>query len=121
MSPRRFAPALLATLVTACAGAPPPPPVVHLDVTPPPAPVPPPLPARWVESGGTTLLGPLLPGGTLVLLGGRRAVVHPDGSLETEKTPAPEPLVELVEIPVQAGTRLVGRGASGVYRFDDPL
>jgi len=62
-----------------------------------------------------------LPSGTLVLLGGRRALVHPDGSLEVEKVPAPEPLCGLVEVPSGARTILVGHGAHGVYRLDDPL
>jgi hypothetical protein len=109
-------------LLAACAGAPPPPPPPPGASTSPAAVIlPPPLAARWVESGGGTLVGPSLPGGTLVLLGGRRALVHADGSLETETVPAPEPLAELVEVPSAAGPRLAGRGLHDVYRFDDPL
>src|SRR5262245_8881537 len=122
---RSMAPASLIGLAAACGGAPlPTPPSVRLDVAPPPVAVPPPLPARWVESGGATLVGPVLSGsdGTLVLLGGRRALVRGDGSLEPEKARAPEPLEEIVEVPGPGGrTRLVGRSGHGVFRFDDPL
>ena len=122
---RRFAPALLACAASAsCVEASAPPPVTpRLDVPSPLAPAPPPLAARWVESGGATSIGPELSGGTLVLLGGRRALVRADGSLETEKASAPEPLMELIEVPTRNGARprLAGRGAHGVYRFDDPL
>jgi hypothetical protein len=59
--------------------------------------------------------------GTLLLLGGRRAILHDDGSVETEKAAAPEALAELVEVPAKGTMVLVGRGAHGVYRFDDPL
>jgi hypothetical protein len=115
-------PVLFAATLAACSGAPaPPPPTLHLDAVTPPTAALLPLAARWVESNGCTFVGPVLPGGTLVLLGGRRALVHADGSLETEKAPAPEPLCGLVEVPTAAGTRLVGHGAHGVYRFDDPL
>ncbi len=82
------------------------------------------LAARWVESGGATLVGPSVSDGTLVLLGGRRALVGRDGSLRNETAPSPEPLLELLSIPAAesgAPSRLVGRGRSGLYRFDDPL
>jgi hypothetical protein len=123
MSLRRIAPALLGPLALACAGAPlPPPGRVHAEVGPSSPVVPVPLPARWIQSGGATSVGPAVPGGTLVLLGGRRAVVHPDGTLEGERAPAPEPLAEIAEVPgKEVGPRLVGRGEHGVYRFDDPL
>lgn len=118
--------ALLAALVVGCASAPPVT-TLHVAEAPeaPPPPPPAPLPAaRWVESGGATLVGPTVGDGTLVLLGGRRALVGRDGSLRNEAAPCPEPLLELVEVPAAAGgaaSRLVGRGAHGVYRFDDPL
>ena len=117
---RTLAPPLLAGLaVAACVEAPPPLPTVARIVS---APMPPPPPAaRWVESGGTTMVGPSTTRGTLVLLGGRRALVTPDGAVEPEKTAAPEPLVEIVSVPTPAGPRIVARGANGVYRFDDPL
>ncbi|MEO5725970.1 MAG: hypothetical protein ABI134_14835, partial [Byssovorax sp.] len=82
------------------------------------------LAARWVESGGATLVGPSVGDGTLVLLGGRRALVGRDGSLRNETVPSPEPLLEILSIPAAesgAPSRLVGRGRSGLYRFDDPL
>ncbi len=122
MLSRRLAPASLIALAAACGQAPPAPARVAVpDVDAAPAPLPPPLPARWVESGGATLLGPAVAGGTLVLLGGRRALVHADGSLEAEKIAAPEPLAEIALVPGATGTRLVARGAYGVYRFEDPL
>jgi len=118
--------ALLASLVAfGCASAPTPP-ALHV-VEAPEAPLPPPTPtlsARWVESGGATLVGPTVGDGTLVLLGGRRALVGRDGALRNEAVPCPEPLLELIEVPAAEGgapSRLVGRGAHGLYRFDDPL
>jgi hypothetical protein len=124
MLSRRLAIASLIALVAGCGPAPlPAPRAVTAGVSATPAALQPPLPARWVESGGATLIGPVVAGGTLVLLGGRRALVRADGSLETEKVAAPEPLAELVLIPASTGTgaRLVGRGVYGVYRFDDVL
>src|SRR4051794_37101264 len=70
-----------------------------------PAPQPPPA-ARWVETGGATVVGPTLDAGTLVLLGGRRALVLPNGSLENEKAPSPEPIREIIEVPTASGTHL---------------
>ena len=105
-----------------CAGAPRLPPVaVKLDTPPPVAATPPPLPARWVESAGATIVGPRTSRGTLLLLGGRRALLLADGALEIEKTPAPEPLAEVIAVPSRGALALIGRGAHGVYRFDDPL
>jgi hypothetical protein len=96
--------------------------VVHTAEPPPPPPPPPPLaPARWIEGGGATLVGPVIGDATLVLLGGRRALVAKDGAVTGEKAPCPEPLLELVEVPTASGSRLVGRGQNGIYRFDDPL
>ena len=118
----RGAPALLVVLAAACGQAPVPPPrATPSEVTSKPVLAAPTAAARWIESGGATLVGPASVAGTLVLLGGRRALVRPDGSLQSERVPAPEPLAELVEVPAGAGTRLVGRGAHAVYRFDDPL
>src|SRR4051812_9211737 len=65
----------------------------------PPVPPAPPASARWVESGGATLIGPTVSDGTLVLLGGRRALVGRDGSLRNETVPSPEPLMELLAVP----------------------
>jgi hypothetical protein len=108
-----------------CAGAKPPPAplaVAKMDV---PAVALAPVPAaRWVESGGATLIGPSVGDAVLVLLGGRRALVSRDGSIRNEAAPSPEPLLELLAIPAAesgAPSRLVGRGKFGLYRFDDPL
>jgi hypothetical protein len=57
----------------------------------------------------------------LVLLGGRRALLAHDGTLHNEKVPAPEPLTDIIAVPTPSGPRVVGRGQSGLYRFDDPL
>jgi hypothetical protein len=109
-------------MLAACAGTPPvPPKPAHVDTAPPGPPAPVPLTARWVESGGATVVGPAVSGGTVVLLGGRRALLRGDGSLETEKASAPEVLVEIAEVPARGKMILVARGAHGVYRFDDPL
>ncbi|MFO0762779.1 MAG: hypothetical protein U0359_40455 [Byssovorax sp.] len=127
MKPGRTAPALLASLLAAaCSSAPPPEPVIahtaEPPAPPPPPPAPPLTPARWVESGGATLIGPRVGDATLVLLGGRRALVGADGAVKIERTPGPEPLLELIEVPLaNGGTRLAGRGVHGLYRFEDPL
>ena len=117
--------ALIAALfASGCAGAKPPAPPVfeNMEIQIDPGdPVP---AARWVESGGATLIGPSVGDGTLVLLGGRRALVGRDGSIRNETVASPEPLLELLEVPSAAsGAKgsVVGRGKFGLYRFDDPL
>src|SRR5262245_33246553 len=109
----------LAALV-GCGGAPPPPKeIAHVE---PPAPAAPPLPpSRWIETGGATAVGPVLPEGTLVLLAGRRAMVGKDGAMQTEKAPSPEALQEIIVIPTASGQRLLARGTDTIYRLDDPL
>lgn len=99
------------------------PPVVTVpaEASPAPAAPPAPMPARWVDSGGATAIGPKVARGRLVLLGGRRAVVLPDGSVETAAVATSEPLQEMTLVPSTSGARLVGRGEHEVYRFDDPL
>src|SRR5262245_22483429 len=78
--------------------------------------------ARWVSGGGATAIGPALKDGVLVLVGGRRALVARDGTVKSETVPAPEPILEAVEVPTAKGDRrIVGRGAHGIYRFDEPL
>jgi hypothetical protein len=67
------------------------------------------------------LIGPRLPQGTLVLLGGRRALLRDDGTLEAERAPAPEPLEDVLLVPTMSGDRLVGHGRSAIYAFADPL
>ncbi|APR88008.1 hypothetical protein A7982_13357 [Minicystis rosea] len=120
---RSLVPALIAcTAGASCAEAPPPPPTVaKSEPTAPVAAVPPPMPARWVESAGTTTIGPQIGRDTLVLLGGRRALVLPDGTVQIERVPTPEALLDIALVPIAGGTRLVGRGVHDVYRFDDPL
>jgi hypothetical protein len=79
-------------------------------------------PARWVDSSGSTLIGPTLPSGTLVLLGGRRALVAKDGTTTVETAPTPEGLIAIIEVPNVGGKRrLIGHGPHTIYRFDDPL
>jgi hypothetical protein len=116
----RRAPVLLA-LLAACAAPPPAAPASPApSASPPTAPVTPEV-ARWLRTGGATRIGPRLPQGMLVLLGGRRALLRPDGSLETERAPAPESLQGLVLVPTADGDRLVGHGDHGVYTFAEPL
>src|SRR5262245_35384408 len=57
------------------------------------------LAARWIDSAGVTLVGPKVAGGTLVLLGGRRAVVTNSGTMCPESYRSPEPLLEIIEVP----------------------
>jgi hypothetical protein len=118
-----LASALLAS-TAACSSPPPAPPQVA--VTPPPvvslAEAPPLPPARWIDSSGSTIKGPALPGGTLVLLGGRRVLVAKDGSTKVETVPTPEGLLSIIEVPSASGQRrLIGHGPHTIYRFDDPL
>lgn len=113
--------ALLCPVVSGCAGAPPAPPPPSPATAPSPASPPPPLAARWIEGGGATLLGPTVADGTLVLLGGRRALVARDGTARFEKAPSPEPLEEIILVPTASGQRLVARSSGAIYRLDDPL
>ncbi|MDC3962224.1 hypothetical protein [Polyangium jinanense] len=116
--------ALAALAAAACSSTPPPPPKPIAKPTPPlmvaaPAPLP---PSRWASAGGATEVGPKLDAGMLVLVGGRRAIVGKDGSVKAETAPSPEPLEEVVEVPMpNGGRRLVARGHRGIYRLDDPL
>jgi hypothetical protein len=113
----------IAAVLAACA------PAAPVTKAPPPAARPeeparataPLAPARWLTSEGTTSVGPRVNGGRLVLVGGRRALVARDGSVEAERAPAVEALIDVVEVPTASGTRLVARGRNGVYRLDDPL
>ena len=115
MRPR--APAILA-LLAACARPPVAPQVSSAVALPAPAAA---EVARWVLTGGATRVGPQLARGTLVLLGGRRALVRTDGGVESEVAPAPEPLDGIVLVPTAGGDRLIGHGRRGVYAFEDPL
>ncbi|MDC3985007.1 hypothetical protein [Polyangium jinanense] len=77
--------------------------------------------ARWVRTGRTTRVILPLPEGTLVLMGGRRALVRADGSILDEKVLTPEPLDDMLAVPTPRGLRLVGYNSQALYRFDDPL
>ncbi|MDI1446758.1 hypothetical protein [Polyangium sp. 6x1] len=116
---------LASAAATACSSTPPPPPKPIAKPAPPPvmvaAPAPLP-PSRWSTAGGATEVGPKLDAGTLVLVGGRRALVEKNGTVRAETAPSPEPLEEVVEVPMPSGgRRLVARGHRGIYRLDDPL
>lgn len=93
---------------------PPPPPAVAAAPAPPTS-------ARWIRGGGATRVGPDVEGGTLLLLGGRRALVGRDGRVRGESAAAPEPIHELALVPAPSGRIVVGRGLHDVYRFDDPV
>src|SRR5262249_10633076 len=113
----------LVVLALAACGTPPAvaPPPKPIDLPPPPAPPAPPA-ARWTESVGATFVGPEVDGGTLVVLGGRRALVAKDGAVTAETAPSPEPIEEIIEVPSKSGARkLVARTTHGVVRLDDPL
>jgi hypothetical protein len=79
-------------------------------------------PARWSVVDGASRVGPAVPGGKLVLIGGRRAIARGDGSVVGESAPMDDALDGLIEVPRAGGGRaIVGYGASGMYRFDEPL
>lgn len=115
---------LAALLLTACPPPPPPPPMkVEAPPTQPPEPAPPPLaPSRWMETKGNTLIGPELPEGTLVLVGGRRVLVAKDGTAKPETVPSPEGLNGFAEVVTSSGARkVVAFSEHAVYRLDDVL
>lgn len=76
--------------------------------------------ARWVERG-VTRVGPAWGDETLVLLGGRRALLTQSGAVRVESAPAPELLEQIIVVPGARGPRVIGLGERGLYRFDDPL
>lgn len=117
---------LLCAPLASCSSQPPPPPKqINIAAAPTAAPAPetaPLSPSRWLDSGGATLVGPELPQGRLLLLGGRRALLQKDGSVKAESVPCPEALMGLIEVPDEQGKKvLIGHGSKGIYRFDDPL
>ena len=77
--------------------------------------------ARWLQTGGATKIGAVLSEGTLVLMGGRRALVRADGSVVPEKAAAPEPLANLTVAATRSGPRILGVGYGGLYRMDEAL
>jgi hypothetical protein len=107
--------------VFGCAGARPDPAPSLSPPEPSPAALAPLFPARWIENSGATLLGPALAEGSLLLLGGRRALVAKASGVHFEEGPSPEPLEDVILIPTEGGQRLVGRSRQTIYRFDDPL
>jgi hypothetical protein len=127
MSTRRFAAAraLLglsgaSLALAACSSAPPPPPVKPVATAKPVEPAPPP-PARWVRHLGGSMPGVRTPKGTLVLLGGKRALVADDGTITAVKADD-EPIDALEVVPVPGGSPVViGTSLAAVYRFDDPV
>lgn len=56
------------------------------------------------------------------MLGGRRARLDPNGAIELERAPIPEPLGQLLKVPKRDGSWVwVGASERTLYRFDDPL
>ncbi len=75
-----------------------------------------------MQVSGATAMGPQVDGGTLVLVGGRRLLLATDGSTKAETAPSPEPLQQVVVVPVaNGGKRIIARGNTGLFRLDDPL
>ncbi len=67
-------------------------------------------------------MGPQVDGGTLMLVGGRRVLISADGSTKAETAPSPEPLQQIIVVPVAGGAkRFIARGTNGLYRLDDLL
>jgi hypothetical protein len=76
----------------------------------------------WIHVGGATLVGPPVEGGTLVLMGGRRAIVTPAGEVLPERVRCPEALTSVDAMVTRSGRQVVvALGTGTVYRFDDPL
>jgi hypothetical protein len=105
---------------SACTTAIPPAPPARLAPVASTAPAPMPT-SRWLHANRAAQIGPVVPGGTLVLLGGRRALVAADGHVETEKQEAPEALFAIASVPTPGGPVVVGLGPRRLYRFDTPL
>jgi hypothetical protein len=111
-----------APLLVACGSPPAPAPIAKpaasvsasVAVAPPP-------PSRWIETGSLNDVGTPSSDGTPLVVGGRRAVLAPDGTFKLPATPTPEPLEEIVEVHSSAGKRLVARGERTLYRIDDLL
>lgn len=80
-----------------------------------------PFPNRWVHTNGRASIGPAVPGGIWVLLGGRRAIVEAGGNVRPERVATPEALSTIASVPTPTGTVLLGIGSEHVYRFDDSL
>lgn len=117
---------LLPLVPLACGGEPPPAPVVPVaPIAPTVAPVavaaPVEAPARWVRSDGATRVGPTLAEGTLLLVGGRRVLVRPDGSSANAANEAPEPLLHVITVPTEGADVLVASSLRGLYRLEGPL
>jgi len=77
--------------------------------------------SRWVELRGGSSAGVRASGGRLVLLGGERVLVAPDGKLTREHARSPVPLAGLGAVPTNDGAVIVGWGNTTLVRFDDPL
>ena len=76
----------------------------------------------WIHVGGATVVGPSVEGGTLVLMGGRRAIVAPSGEVLPERVRCPEALTSVDAMVTRSGRHVVvAVGTETVYRFDDPL
>lgn len=79
-------------------------------------------PIAWIHVSGASRIGPVVEGGRLVLMGGRRAIVSPSGEVRPEKIRAPEALLSVVEAVTKSGQRVtVAASKSWVHRFEDPL
>src|SRR5689334_8177984 len=92
-----------------CSPPPPPPKIVPkaplvVAAPPPPPPLP---PAKWMQVAGATTMGPQVDGGKLMLVGGRRVLLATDGSTKSETAPSPEPLQQIIVVPVAGGAKRV--------------
>lgn len=114
----------------ACGGGAPPAPVT-IPPPPPPAPAAPPPPrAVWLQEPELAWIGakpngvgPRIEAGTVLLVGGRVALLGKDGSLRANETAWPAPVTQVIEVPPPAGgpSKLVVRAGADLYRLDDPL
>src|SRR5262245_40317140 len=115
---RRIAASALLALM-GCAAAPEPAPVAPPAV-PPVVVAPGPDAPRWILSRGPSRVGGETIAGTLVILGGRRAILAADGSVRSESAAISEPVYEVVEVPTPAGPRYFSAAPRRILRFDDP-
>jgi hypothetical protein len=66
-----------------------------------------------------TSVGPRVEAGTLVVVGGRIALLAKDGTLRWNVASLPAGVSQVIEVATSAGPRLFARAGAGIYRIDE--